>query len=904
MVEVDEIISKKNGLNYYKVDLHVHSPTIVKNESKQYDHGTTIVDLITELKNKSFNLVCIGHHNSLKAIEEILQLTPEKKQGITILPSIEISTIENAHIAIIFPDNQDINQIRDFLTRYVGLSHPPSTYASDTAISYYEDTKSKADKTTEEILRECKKRGFLVLAPHFSSSDSQLFKRVKSPLIDKWLQDDIFCIADCEKLPEYYLTSKKDLGNSIARIECSDAHNMNDIGKCATWIKMENCDYHSLTQILYEPQARVKTTLPSLSKSFYLVGASIDGGMLDKMTIHFNPDYNAIIGGTGSGKSGLIDVFKYVFSEFGFERKFQIDSFQRLKHIHKVGTRFSVFLVASGIKYKISREVPASIPEKITENQIDKIIDKLPPVEILQLIGGSYEKSIITDLKKIICPIIYGQNELINYSYDVNALRNIFSKKIPDDILLAYLNNLKEIKSDLKIIDQLTELQAEIEKMQEDIKARGDLIEDKKKLLQELKESFPLLENYQKEVSNFNSVYQAIENHSRYLINSAVSIRKKFDLVEYISVENTDRYKEINKKITDLNENLTDIDEKIKKFGENKDLINKYYITELKPLYDDYSTKFKEHCKKKGQSEMIEIEQYVKEQIEKNSKESSKLDELIMEVKDLESKKQELDNRIQKLEKQHKELEENWNKIASHYTAKMQGRTKITIDNAPAQNEFEAILEKIGLDSSQRQKIIQNYTSTSFLGDYQKEESVLKENLKQKCNFKEQTIHKLLTGISNERVRYELKVCLGEIVVNFYLKKQDNFSPISELSTGERCATLLNFVFCEGEDLVIIDQPEDNIDYNYIQDTITILKKQKETRQFIIVSHNQNLPVLADADLILVMKNQEEKAIIIDSFGCLENPTVYNKILDLEGGKKAFEQREKKYKLISTINQP
>lgn len=96
----------------------------------------------------------------------------------------------------------------------------------------------------------------------------------------------------------------------------------------------------------------------------------------------------------------------------------------------------------------------------------------------------------------------------------------------------------------------------------------------------------------------------------------------------------------------------------------------------------------------------------------------------------------------------------------------------------------------------------------------------------------------------------------------------------------------------------IIDQPEDNIDYNYIESTIKILKEQKFIRQFIIVSHNQNLPVLADADLILNMNNIQDKKIEIKYRGSLENKDIYNSILNLEGGKKAFELRNKKYQLI------
>lgn len=141
-------------------------------------------------------------------------------------------------------------------------------------------------------------------------------------------------------------------------------------------------------------------------------------------------------------------------------------------------------------------------------------------------------------------------------------------------------------------------------------------------------------------------------------------------------------------------------------------------------------------------------------------------------------------------------------------------------------------------------------------------------------------------------------MCLEKPSVKFFLKKNEKFSSIDELSTGERCATLLNFVFCQANEPVIIDQPEDNIDYNYIRTTINILKEQKSARQFIIVSHNQNLPVLADADLILTMNNVDDKKIEIQNRGSLEKKEIHDSILNLEGGREAFKLRTKKYQLI------
>ncbi len=226
----------------------------------------------------------------------------------------------------------------------------------------------------------------------------------------------------------------------------------------------------------------------------------------------------------------------------------------------------------------------------------------------------------------------------------------------------------------------------------------------------------------------------------------------------------------------------------------------------------------------------------------------------------------------------------------------MHGATKIIIESITDIDEFESILKEMSLNSTQIDKIIKKFTPKDFNTLYESDRDKFREELTQ-LKFKEKTIDKVIGNIT-ELIQYRFKLCIDKLSVSFFLKKNSNFFPIDELSTGERCATLLNFVFCESTEPVIIDQPEDNIDYNYIESTIKILKEQKFIRQFIIVSHNQNLPVLADADLILNMNNIQDKKIEIKYRGSLENKDIYNSILNLEGGKKAFELRNKKYQLI------
>lgn len=97
---------------------------------------------------------------------------------------------------------------------------------------------------------------------------------------------------------------------------------------------------------------------------------------------------------------------------------------------------------------------------------------------------------------------------------------------------------------------------------------------------------------------------------------------------------------------------------------------------------------------------------------------------------------------------------------------------------------------------------------------------------------------------------------------------------------------------------LIIDQPEDNLDSEFIYKTLVKnLKRIKEHRQVIIATHNANIAVLGDSELIIPLKSTNEKTSIIDK-GSIDNPRT-NKIACniLEGGETAFKKRQLIYNL-------
>jgi ABC-type bacteriocin/lantibiotic exporter with double-glycine peptidase domain len=95
---------------------------------------------------------------------------------------------------------------------------------------------------------------------------------------------------------------------------------------------------------------------------------------------------------------------------------------------------------------------------------------------------------------------------------------------------------------------------------------------------------------------------------------------------------------------------------------------------------------------------------------------------------------------------------------------------------------------------------------------------------------------------------------------------------------------------------LIIDQPEDNLDGEFIYQTLVpVLRRAKERRQIIIVTHNPNVAVLGDAEQILVMKAMNDRGAIVARGSIDHDQTRDAACAILEGAREAFLRRARMY---------
>lgn len=170
-------------------------------------------------------------------------------------------------------------------------------------------------------------------------------------------------------------------------------------------------------------------------------------------------------------------------------------------------------------------------------------------------------------------------------------------------------------------------------------------------------------------------------------------------------------------------------------------------------------------------------------------------------------------------------------------------------------------------------------------------------------------------GLSRERafrlVSHMKETNLGDILaariedsVQLLLLDGLEYKSVEMLSAGQRCTVVLSVVLQLSGTPLIIDQPEDHLDNAYVASTVirALIKRKKDT-QVILTTHNANIPVLAQADLVIEMSSDGRNG-FVQVCKPLDHPEAVEAITKvMEGGQQAFDSRAAFYESNKWIKQ-
>jgi hypothetical protein len=155
---------------------------------------------------------------------------------------------------------------------------------------------------------------------------------------------------------------------------------------------------------------------------------------------------------------------------------------------------------------------------------------------------------------------------------------------------------------------------------------------------------------------------------------------------------------------------------------------------------------------------------------------------------------------------------------------------------------------------------------------------------------------------SDESRLFELETFVPPDAVRVELKVDDQYRSIDRLSVGQRATAILLLLFALEGRVLILDQPEDDLDNRFVyEDIVQMLREQKgikdpkRRRQIVAATHNANIPVLGDSELVLALEARENRAHIVGR-ASLDARSIRDLVRTImEGGEEAFRRRAEKY---------
>lgn len=152
----------------------------------------------------------------------------------------------------------------------------------------------------------------------------------------------------------------------------------------------------------------------------------------------------------------------------------------------------------------------------------------------------------------------------------------------------------------------------------------------------------------------------------------------------------------------------------------------------------------------------------------------------------------------------------------------------------------------------------------------------------------------VISRLNDERLLADMEVVDLPDLPKIELNDHDTYKTTNTLSTGQKCNTILPILLLDSERPLLVDQPEDNLDNGFVRKTIVdSILRVKQHRQLAFVTHNPNIPVLGDAEHILVLDSDGTHGVMRN---CGTVDECKADIVDLlEGGAEAFIQRKNRY---------
>ena len=868
----------EQGAQWVRADFHLH--TRADREFKYAGDDNFYINSYGDaLEKAGIRLGVITNHNKFDFAEFKALRKVTRKKGIALLPGVELSVNDGAngiHTLVVFSGDW-LTDGHDHINSFLGVAFEGKVPAQ------YEHENGRSSLSLLETIKKLESyhRDFFLVFAHVEAS-SGLWAELDGGRLSELGQNEFFRrrTLGFQKVRTYNKAQEKNKPCRTkaqqhladwypAELEGSDPKSIDEIGQGKPcYLKLGELSFESVKFALSDPVARVATE-PLKHQGSYIRSLHFEGGIFDGQTLHFSPELNTLIGIRGSGKSSVLEVLRYVL-DIPWGEKAQDIQYKEELIRHTLGSGGKVTLAACDIYGQ--------------EFIVSRIFREAPNVHL----DGKLQPGVSIRETVLRRPIYFGQKDLSSTGegFETDLVEKLVGEKLRmlRDEIAAQRQRVREAAQRWLKLGNTAELQRDYQARLADADFRLKKFEehgvaDKLQKRVGFQQDAAALARMRERANDFIlALGQLLAEHEDELRNAT----------KYISSQNpsffASCYAEFSNLIARLDQIKT-IEHEVRTIAERLQLKQGEFDDAGKGLQEEFAQVERQLAQELRQTGMaVQPDDFLIQQQRKTRAEQM-LQALARQESQQANIRAALFTEIDK-------LNDLW--LREFNTIKMEldrvnaGHAALQIEAAFKGDKDAAIgfMQQIFKGSN-----IRETTLRAVMEDYADFGGLLRAlpGALAKAGSTPEVFEKTVMQNLAELVTWQVP---NRFVIRYRDKE------LKHHSLGQRASALLLYVLSQRQnDVIIIDQPEDDLDNQTIyDDVIKLLREMKPCAQFIFATHNANFPVLGDAEQVHACRYQDEKVSV--QSGSVDAHTVQEAIINImEGGRAAFNRRKEVYNL-------
>ncbi|WKN61241.1 AAA family ATPase (plasmid) [Rhodococcus opacus] len=859
---------------FWAVDLHVHTPG--SQDAKVENYGTA-TEIVGAAMAAGLDAIAVTDHNTVSWCKQVAEAAAGNP--LIVLPGVEISTTEG-HLLAIWEEGTEPTVIEEVLVR-LGIGHADRGKLDIAAAVGFADAATLVEES-----------GGLAIAAHVEKDKGLLKLAVKAHLKKTLLNQAISAVEvvhmDTVDVVERTVANERTLAfvrGSDTWDPAKNCHSLIGIGARRTWIKASRPDLVGLRHAFADPDLRISLHTPPVVPPYRRIESiEIVGGFLGGQKIQLSPDLNCLLGGTGAGKSLILEAVRFALDQ-------QVDSAAFPAIRQEIDSRMAKALMNSSV-------VLLHVAADDKRFRIERTFDPAgsAPSRVLQQIGTDWAEIDVDPAS--ICPLAaFSQGEILEYSREpVGRMTLIDSSLDLDQIDNAIDATVASMKANAR---QLIAARAGVRRLQEETGKEAGLAEQVRQLTDLFKTDAV------KEQASWATEQTALKRAKERLDSLQLpqldlpdaeikeSVAENADLFASAASALAEGKKRVDAARAEIESALASVSIQVGEvqtiWGQKFEAFKKQLDDELEKVDAGASLSALRANLEHLQSKLTQA-QASKEEL--NQEVEPELARLVTEREDL----------IKSLQEARRKRRELRRERVRDLNAKAAGFVKLDIPSSGDASEFRQALDQIKVGSRVREEVLNQLALNIHPLKFAR--SMWNESLNDIVNTDGgvdlASVAKLFANIDEKDLWEELLEIQGidrpdVLTIKFKKPNDQSYTTIEELAHGQRCTAILVILLADGNTPVLVDQPEDALHAPWIEDyLVDRLRSLRGTRQYLFATRSPGVVVSGDAEQIVTMKATAGHG-EVEAAGSLERHALNKLALDhLEGGPIPFKRRTSK----------